>query len=99
VEEDYDRNLSGNWSGTGVISGVGDAEILTLYPGDSMESETWFIGSGSVIIVNSKYGVEFGVPTIEYKTGATKLACEAAGWNNYTGAFSSLNWVKIRVSA
>jgi hypothetical protein len=99
VEEDNIRDFSGNWTGTGVISGSGDAEMIELYPGDDMESETWFIGSGSVMIVEDKYGGGPGAATIQYKTGATKEACEADSWHNYVGAFNSLNWVKIRVSA
>jgi len=98
VEEDHTRDFSGIWTGTGVISGSGDAEKIELYLGDYMESETWLIGVGDVVIEEDKYGGGVGNATIQYKTGATYLACEADSWNNYVGSFTSLGWVKIRVS-
>lgn len=99
MEEDHTRDFTAIWSGTGVISGAGDAEKIELYPGDYMESETWFIGAGEVMIVEDKYGSGPGAATIQYKTGDSYLNCEADSWNNYIGAFTSLKWVKIRISA
>jgi hypothetical protein len=35
--------------------------------------------------------------TFEYKTGATRVACDADTWHVYDGlSFTSLGWIKIK---
>jgi hypothetical protein len=86
------KDFQGRWTGTGTIEGSGDNEVIRLKPGQYMESESWYIqrdfyqsGSGSV--------------TIEYRTGATRAVCDAAGWTAYSEPFSSSNWVGVRLEA
>ena len=65
-----------------------------------MESEDWYVGLGSTMILIDKYGTTgFGTPTVEYKTAATQGALSGVGYSPYSGAFQSLGWIKIRVSA
>ncbi len=97
MEEENIRNLS-EWSGTGSVSGVGDAEIISLETGQYMESESWKLGSGWCAITIDKYDSGVGSYTVEYKTGDSLVNCEADAWNNYIGPFDSLGWVKVKVS-
>jgi len=99
VEEDWDRNFWGEWSGDGLILGSGDNEVMRLEAGQSMESITWHFGSGEVAIIRDKYqtGGNCGDLITEYKTAATEAACDAASYIGYTGPFTSLGWIKIRV--
>jgi hypothetical protein len=51
-------------------------------------------------ILYNKYGIGSGpAPTLfQYKTGATKTACEADTWHTYNGtSFTCLGWAKINV--
>lgn len=101
VDETFDKNFQDNWSGTGSIIGAGDDEILTFdFETGNMVSETWYVKAGQCWINYDKYQVGKGIPTIEYKTGATKAACESDSWHVYNAGlgFTSLNWVKIRLS-
>jgi hypothetical protein len=100
VDEDYAEDLS-TWTGTGTVSGSGDAEILTQSVGDVDVSPTWNLGAGEAVILIDKYQSGSG-PTpalIEYKTGVTKAAAEADTWTTYDNvSFTSLGWVKVRVT-
>jgi len=98
VTEANIRDFSINWSGTGYIAGAGDDEALYLDTGDSEESETWNIGARRIKIEYNKYQAGVGVPTIQYKNGATQLACEADAWHDYVGSFVCTGWVKVKVS-
>ena len=89
-----------NWTG-GTIEGEpeDDDETLTLQNGESSESEDWHLGVCNALIAIDKYQAGSGsTPTIEYKTAATKAGLAGASWNVYGGAFSSLGWVKVKVS-
>lgn len=101
VVEPWIRDFQGNWTGTGSISGAGDNEIMTFdYETGNMVSETWNIGAGQCWITYDKYQIGKGIPTIEYKTGATEATCEADSWHVYNAVsgFTSLNWIKIRLT-
>jgi hypothetical protein len=99
VTEDYARDFSGNWTGDGVISGSGDAEILTLSAvGDEAISETVKVGSGTMLVSVDKYGTGGSGPsvTLYYKTGSTQANCEGDTWHSFVNKFVSSGWVKIR---
>ena len=49
-----------------------------------IEYDTYASGSGPV-------------STFQYKTGVTRVACEADTWHVYDGeSFTSLGWIKIK---
>ncbi len=101
TEEDFVEDISGNWTGNNIsISGSGDNETLTLHcPSACATNLTWYLGSGSAQIIIDKYQTGQGTLTsIEYKTGTTKVAAEAASWQIYNGTnFNSLGWVVVRL--
>jgi len=99
VVQDSSENFVGNWTGTATIFLSGDVEKIVFTEGQNSVSKTWYLGAIRVAIFVNHYGLGTGTPTIEYQTGATKTVCEAAGWTEYTGGnFSSLGWVRIRLS-
>jgi hypothetical protein len=92
------RTFADRWTGTGTISGSGDAEQFTLAAGQYMESETWELGAMNAKIVLNKYGSGTGTPTVKYKTGASAVACEADSWHTYDGSsFACAGFAKIKV--
>jgi hypothetical protein len=99
VDEDYAEDLS-TWSGSGLTSGSGDSEILTLDLSEDMESPARYLGALTAYIAIDKYQTGSGpLPTIQYKTGATRVACEADSWNAYNGtSFECAGWAKIKVT-
>ena len=89
IDESFSRAL-GNGSGTGTISGSGDAETLTLYPGQYWEFEDWETGTIDIRLQIDKYLTgSGGAPTVKYKTTATQGGLPGAGWVGYSGDFSS----------
>lgn len=98
VTEANIRDFNGNWSGSGYIAGVGDAEKLYFELGEYMESETWNCGARRIKILIDKYGAGAGASTLQYKDGATQVACDADSWHNYTLPFVSSGWVKVRIN-
>ena len=85
-------------AGTGIVSGSGDAEKLTLGGGQDWTFPSVQTGAVEIKIVYDKYQAGSGGPvTIEYRTGVNKEACEAADWDTYTGHFTSLNWVQMKM--
>jgi hypothetical protein len=94
------RDYTGNWTGTGIVSGAGDAELIGLQTGEYMESEDWHLGScifNSARLRQNVYDVTGDDVTLKYKTAATKAALPGTGWSVYAGAFQSLGWVKVRI--
>lgn len=98
VLEDNIRDFAGNWTGTGEITGAGDAERVELEDGEYMISETVNTGANTVTLLYNVYA-EGDVIDLDYRTGATQAACESAEWQNYSTPFSSLGFVQARVSA
>jgi hypothetical protein len=99
-DEDFARPFSGIWSGSGVISGSGNEEIMTLDPGENMEGEIVEIGAIEVQILINKYRTGSGpAPTVKYKDGNTYEDCDADIWNLYSSSFTSQGFVKVRVEA
>jgi hypothetical protein len=67
--------------------------------GDEAISEPRYIGSGTFTIPMNQYRVGSGPDaTVYYRTGATKAACEGAGWSLYNGtSFTSSGWSQVRL--
>lgn len=99
VTETNIRDFSGNWTGTGSISGAGDAEVLELDSGEYMESEVVNTGTDTVTLLQNEYDITGDDVTMRYRHGATEAACLIAGWNNYTVPFVSLGYVQVRMES
>lgn len=91
------RDFSGNWTGTGGISGVGDAETMCIDPGEYMESEVVITGTVLVTLLQNTYDITGDTIKLRYRHGADEAACLAAAWQDYTVPFTSLGYVQIRV--
>jgi hypothetical protein len=66
----------------------------------STDSETVYFGAKDARIIYDKYGTGSGpAPSlIQYKTGTTRVNCEADTWHTYNGtSFTSTGWVKIKI--
>jgi hypothetical protein len=92
------RTFADNWTGTGAISGVGDAEIACLNEGEYLESEVVNTGVQTVVLAINQYAAGDTV-LIRYRHGATEVACLAAAWNDYTIPFVSLGYVQVRIES
>jgi len=99
VLEDNTRTfVQGIFEKTGTITGSGDNEALELEAGQYAIFEMVNTGVHNVEVdQNVYYGSSADEGTLSYRTGATQAACLVAGWNNYTGAFSSLGYAQIKV--
>lgn len=87
-----------NWTGTGTIESAGDDERLVLNTGEYMNGEVVITGVSKVQLLQNVYKSASTV-TLKYRHGATEVACLAADWNTYTGIFTSLGYVQVRVEA
>lgn len=92
------RTFSGNWTGTGSITGAGDEEKIALDTGQYMISEVVNTGIDTTITLLQNEYSSGDTVTLQYRHGATQAACEAASWNDYTIPFESLGYVQVRVS-
>lgn len=100
VEEDSARSFLSHWSGTGLISGSGDSEILTLDEGEYEESEVVNVGANEIEIIVDNYQSGSGpAPVVKYKDGDSEANCEADSWNTYSAPFTSSGYIKVRVEA
>jgi hypothetical protein len=93
------RDFNNNWIGDGTIinPGVADTEALQLGSGQSMTSEIVQSDKRQVEILYNTYDTGDNI-TLEYRHGLTDGACQAAGWNTYTGPFISLGFIQVRVT-
>lgn len=98
VVETNIRDYTGNWSGTGSISGSGDAEKMTLSAGQYMNSEVVITGTVFVKLETGKYQAGDSV-TIKYRHGDSEAACLAASFQTYSSPFDSLGYVQMRLEA
>lgn len=98
VLEANTRTFTDNWTGTGAIENVGDAERLALNSGENMISEVVNTGTFTVQLLQNNYQAADTV-ALSYRHGATQIACEAADWIAYTGEFDSLGYVQVKVEA
>ena len=99
VAESNVRAFSGNWTGTGSVSGSGDSEVIEFTAaGQYMESETVLTGAVMIQLLQNAYGSgDSGV--MKYRTGATQVECEGASWVAYSAPFLSDGYVQLRVEA
>lgn len=97
VVEDNVSTFTDNWTGTGEISGVGNAETICLESGEYMESEVVVTGALSVELLQNNYDVTGDDVVMKYRTGASEAACLAAAWTDYTVIFESLGYVQVRL--
>ncbi len=98
VLEDNARTFADHWTGTGEITGSGDAEKICLGSGEYMISEVFNTGVANIVLQQNVYIAGDDV-TIKYRHGDTPTACEGASWNDYVGQFTSLGFVQIRLEA
>lgn len=98
VTEANVRDFTGNWTGTGAITGSGDSERAELETTEYLISEVVNTGAYTVTLTQNKYGSGDSVD-LDYRHGADQAACEAASWNNYTGPFTSLGYVQVRITS
>lgn len=92
-------NFIGNWTGTGTIisPGVADDEALSLVAAQYMISQVVYTGAVEVEIDYNHY-VGGSAIDLDYRTGASRAACQDAAWNNYVGSFVSSGFVQVRVT-
>lgn len=96
AQEGNVRTFSGNWTGTGVISGSGNSEKILLSTGNYMQSEIVNTGANSIQLLQNRYsGGDTGI--LKYRSGSNVINCEAAGWEIYSGSFASFGYTQIRV--
>lgn len=94
VTQDNVLNLS-TWTGTGTVSGTGDAEKLSLWPGQYMESPAVQI-SGTVTLDQNAYGSGSDV-TLKYRTAATEGGLAGESWSTYSAPITSSGYIQVRL--
>jgi hypothetical protein len=97
LEDNAETFLAEVQDTTGEISGSGDAETLTLDPGEYAEFRMVNVGTIEIEILYDNYQSGSGpAPTIKYKDGDSEANCNADTWNTYSVPFTSAGYVKIR---
>lgn len=91
------ETFAGNWLGTGVISGAGDAETICLAVGEYMESNVVNTGISTIELDQNHYNPAGDALLLKYRTADTEGNCLSAAWNIYTVPFVSLGYVQVRV--
>jgi regulation of enolase protein 1 (concanavalin A-like superfamily) len=97
VTEENTKTFSSDWAGTGSITGSGDSEAIELDADEYMELEATYTGSENVTISVNSYQSGTGNYYLEYKTSASAAGLSSASWLSYTGLFSSLGYMQLRV--
>lgn len=97
VTQDNTRTFVTNWTGTGTISGSGDAEIVELAEGQYVESEVINIEAGLKEINLDDYQSGSGAVIVKYKDGSSVANCEADTWNTYSVPYTSEGYSQIRL--
>jgi hypothetical protein len=97
VSELVKRTFS-TWTGTGSVGGSGDEEVLEIHTGEYMQSAAYELGLGSYAITVNKYRAG-GTPIISYKTASTSAGIAGASLLSFSGSFSSLGWIQVRLEA
>jgi hypothetical protein len=96
VQEGNVRTFTGNWTGTGIVSGSSDSEKILLSTGNYMQSEIVNTGANRIELFQNKYDLS-GSGLLKYRSGSNVANCEAAEWQSYTGSFASTGYTQIRV--
>lgn len=99
VTETNIRDFSGNWTGTGSILGTGDSERLELNAGEYMVSEIVNTGAYTVTLFQNHYDGTGDNVTLEYRHADSEGDISSASYNTYSGSFTSLGYVQIRVTS
>jgi hypothetical protein len=99
VTESNIRSYAVNWTGTGGISGINDAEKIGLHAGDYMISEVVNTGVRTIELLQNNYDPAGDDVNLDYRHGATEVDCLAAAWNDYSVPFVSLGFVQIRLTS
>ena len=68
-----------------------------MHSGEYMISEVVETGASTVELDQNHYDISGDTIDLDYRHGATQVACEAAAWNDYTVPFVSLGFVQVRV--
>jgi len=97
VGETNTRTFTGNWTGTGTISGSGDAEVINLNTGEYMQSEIVNMGADTVALKQNFYNTAGDDATLYYRTAASEEAITSETWVLYTGNFTSLGYVQVKL--
>jgi hypothetical protein len=92
------RDFTGNWSGTGAITGTGDSERVELESGEYLEGEVVITGGLTVELLQNTYAAGDTV-TLKYRHGVDYDTCIAASYVTYTAPFLSDGYVQIRLEA
>jgi Ni/Co efflux regulator RcnB len=90
--------FSGNWAGTGEISGANDAEKICMDAGEYMESGVVNTGNRMVELDQNHYAAGDTIK-LEYRHDTTEVDCLLAAWNDYTIPFLSLGYVQVRIES
>jgi len=98
VDEANVLDFAGNWSGTGTISGTGDAEAIELNVGEYMISEIVETGDMICELLQNAYDPSGDDVIMEYRTGSTVFECFDAAWTIYTDKFISEGYVQIKLT-
>ena len=96
VVENNTRTLSGDWTGTGSISGSGDAEVATIASGEYINSAVVRTEERLISLRINVYDAGDDA-IIKYRTGNTPASCEAASWSTYSAPFMSSGYVQVRL--
>lgn len=90
------RTFATNWTGTGTISGSGNAEKVTFMTSQYEESEIVNTSTNTISLRYNQYasGDSF---TVKYKTAATVAGIAGASWTTYSTPFTSLGYTQIRI--
>ena len=98
VTETNTAHIYGNWTGTGTISGSGDSETIVLDATEYMISEVVNTGAKTIELDQNHYASGNDV-NMDWRTGATAVACEADDWNDYTAPFASEGFVQVKLTS
>lgn len=96
VVEDNVETFANNWTGTGVISGSGDAETICLNEGEYMESNVVNTGTRTVELLQNNYAAGDTI-ILKFRHGNSEANCLTASWSVYTVPFDSLGYVQVRI--
>lgn len=73
--------------------------MICLDSGEYMISEVVETQVKTIELDQNHYDPSGDNVDIDYRTGATQLECESAGWNDYTVPFVSLGYVQIKITS
>ena len=89
-------------TGTGTITGTGDAEKVIMESGEDWISNIFRTPTTyDIEILYDVYATGMGTGTIYYRTATTKAGCaDPLAWTEYTGHFTPSNeWMQIKIVA